>query len=299
MDQEHRQRIKWWMAGCLVCTAILVDIIQALLTLVAIGVVLSPIITVGATFLFWIWYMMLGVSFMTNPKRLATFAAESLGELIPAADALPLWTIGTIMTIIITRSEDKGGIIGKAAHVAAPIMQRRAQVTAINRDIKDQIENSGLRSGRDRVGGNTLDLKNKNAQASKKPLVNEQQQKQGDAGQSAGLQQEIQKLKDDIAYAKQEIQRLKTQAEEKKQAYEQHEKSTTEYIELLRSQGADQEKLRSLTTAQQQVLNRMYSEYQNIAGRMRMIDDAIWSKNNRLIEMERKAGTLKMEVAKN
>jgi len=30
----------------------------------------------------------------------------------------PVWTIGTIITIMITRSEDKGGLLGKVANVA-------------------------------------------------------------------------------------------------------------------------------------------------------------------------------------
>lgn len=101
----------------MIMTAFIVDLVQFLLTFVAIGLVASPVITVGSVMLFWLWSKLLGISFFSNPKQLATFATESLGELIPAVDALPLWTIGTIAIVIISRSEDKGGIIGKAANI--------------------------------------------------------------------------------------------------------------------------------------------------------------------------------------
>ena len=66
---------------------------------------------------------MLGVSFITSPKRLATMAVQAVAEIIPGLDALPVLTVGTILLIIITRSEDKGGIIGKIAD-AVPIPKK-------------------------------------------------------------------------------------------------------------------------------------------------------------------------------
>lgn len=89
-DTEHQQRIKMWMAGCLIVVALFVDFFQFLLTLLAIGVFIAPVITVGATVLFWIWFKLLGISFTTSPKKFATFAIESVGELIPIVNALPL-----------------------------------------------------------------------------------------------------------------------------------------------------------------------------------------------------------------
>ncbi len=117
-EPEKKQRIKTWMAACLVATAGSIDLLQALLTLVAIGVVFSPVISIGATFLFWLWLNILGVSFISSPKRLATMAIQAMAEIIPGIDALPALTLGTILLIVITRSEDKGGIIGKAASLA-------------------------------------------------------------------------------------------------------------------------------------------------------------------------------------
>jgi hypothetical protein len=125
-DPESRQRIKWWMATCLISVALLIDAIQALLTFMVIGAVLSPIISVGAAFLFWLWYQILGVSYIKNPKRLTTFGVQSLIEIIPAIDIFPALTLGNIITVLITRSEDKGGIISKVASVG------RARATNIN-----------------------------------------------------------------------------------------------------------------------------------------------------------------------
>jgi hypothetical protein len=124
MQQEINYRIKWWMGGLMIMTAAVIDLIQFLLTFVAIGLVMAPVITVGSVMLFWLWSKLLGISFFSNPKQLATFAAESLGELIPAVDALPLWTLGTIAIVIISRSEDKGGLIGKASNIASPMMNK-------------------------------------------------------------------------------------------------------------------------------------------------------------------------------
>ncbi len=123
---EKKERIPLWMAGCLVAVAVLIDLIQAITTAFAIGAFLSPLISVAASMLYWIWYKMLGISFVGNPKQLATFTTECFLEIVPVADALPMWSIGTIITIIITRSEDKGGIIGQAANMAKPLMGNKA-----------------------------------------------------------------------------------------------------------------------------------------------------------------------------
>lgn len=122
-ETEKKQRIEGWMAACLVTFAGSVDLFQALLTFIAVGVVLAPVISVGVSFILWLWLSMLGVSFITSPKRLATMTVQAVAEIIPGLDALPVLTVGVILLIIITRSEDKGGIIGKVAD-AVPIPKR-------------------------------------------------------------------------------------------------------------------------------------------------------------------------------
>jgi hypothetical protein len=120
---EDRQRIKIWMAACMLFFAGFVDLFQALLTALAIGTVLAPVMSVGADFVLWLWCAMLGISFIKSPKRLATMLIQAVAELIPAMDALPILTAGTLLLIIITRAEDSGGIIGKVTN-SVPSMKK-------------------------------------------------------------------------------------------------------------------------------------------------------------------------------
>lgn len=116
-QEEKRERIKKWMAACLVIVAGCVDAAQALLTAVAIGAVLSPVISAVAWFGFWVWFMILGVSFVSNPKKLLTMGTAGILEVVPVLGALPAFTAGIAITVFITMAEDKGGIIGKATGV--------------------------------------------------------------------------------------------------------------------------------------------------------------------------------------
>lgn len=113
--ENKRKRIKMWMAACIVIVAGCVDAAQALLTGVAIGAVLSPVISVVAWFAFWVWFMILGVSYISNPKKIAAMGGAGILEIIPILGALPAFTAGVATTVFLTMSEDKGGIIGKAA----------------------------------------------------------------------------------------------------------------------------------------------------------------------------------------
>lgn len=81
-------------------TAIFFDVVQAGLTLFGIGLVASPFISVFAGCVFFLWFMMHGIS-LINPKRLAAMGGGFLAELIPAVDALPAWT-GTVLYTIST-----------------------------------------------------------------------------------------------------------------------------------------------------------------------------------------------------
>ncbi|OHB14884.1 MAG: hypothetical protein A2431_02945 [Candidatus Zambryskibacteria bacterium RIFOXYC1_FULL_39_10] len=112
---EKRERIKKWMAVCLITVAVCVDLAQALLTAVAIGAVLGPVISAVAWFGFWVWFMILGVSFVSNPKKLLSMGGAGIIEIIPVFGALPAFTAGVAATVFITMAEDKGGIISKAA----------------------------------------------------------------------------------------------------------------------------------------------------------------------------------------
>ena len=117
-QEEKKGRIKIWMGAAMIIVALSIDIFNAILNIAAIGEVLSSIISPIATFAFVIWFWMLGVSFMKNPKKLAAMGGQAIVGLIPIINTLPELTLGVLITIILTRSEDKGGLLGKAADMA-------------------------------------------------------------------------------------------------------------------------------------------------------------------------------------
>ena len=116
-DGEKKQRIKLWMATIMVVAVISIDIFNALLNLFAIGEVLSSIISPIATFAFVIWFWILGANFVKKPKKLAAMGGQAIIGLIPVINTLPELTLGVIITILLTRSEDKGGLLSKATNI--------------------------------------------------------------------------------------------------------------------------------------------------------------------------------------
>ena len=82
------------------CLAGIFDGAQALLSLVAIGVIVSPFISVFAGMSFWFWFSMHEVSFV-DWRRLSALLGGGLSELIPVIGALPFW-IGIVWYIVRT-----------------------------------------------------------------------------------------------------------------------------------------------------------------------------------------------------
>ncbi|MEY4602310.1 MAG: hypothetical protein RL292_251 [Candidatus Parcubacteria bacterium] len=83
-------------------TAGIIDAVQAFLLLFAIGAVLNTFISIFMVFVFFLWFMMHGVSFV-SPKRLMGMGGGFLVELIPVLDALPAWTGAVLYTISTTK----------------------------------------------------------------------------------------------------------------------------------------------------------------------------------------------------
>lgn len=83
-------------------TAGIIDAVQAFLLLFAIGAVLNTFISIFMVFVFFLWFMMHGVSFV-SPKRLMGMGGGFLVELIPVLDALPAWTAAVWYTISTTK----------------------------------------------------------------------------------------------------------------------------------------------------------------------------------------------------
>lgn len=106
-QEEKRERIKGWMATCMITVAILFDVIS----------LVAPVITpVIAYFVYWVWFLILGVSFTKSPKKLASMGISAIIEVF--FSFLPAFTAGIAATIFITRAEDKGGALGKVVSMA-------------------------------------------------------------------------------------------------------------------------------------------------------------------------------------
>lgn len=110
MQEQKKERIKTWMAACMVIVALCVDGLQWLLFFI------GPIISIGAYFAFWIWFKILGVSFVGSPKKFGTMGVTALTETV--FGFLPVFTLGILAVVLMTMAEDKGGMLGKAAGLA-------------------------------------------------------------------------------------------------------------------------------------------------------------------------------------
>ncbi len=112
---KHEQRIKIWMAWALIISALLTDLAEMFITwlgIIFVGGLISEIIAFVATVAFGVWFLILGVPFTSNTKKLTLSIVTIIVELIPGFDAVPVlafgWTIGMVITIGMTRMEDKG-----------------------------------------------------------------------------------------------------------------------------------------------------------------------------------------------
>lgn len=79
-------------------TAGITDAVQAFLLLFAIGAVLNTFISIFMICVFFLWFLMHGVSFIT-PKRFGAMFGGSVIEVVPALNAIPTWlaTVGYII----------------------------------------------------------------------------------------------------------------------------------------------------------------------------------------------------------
>lgn len=96
-------------AGFMLALALLIDGIQFLLALTAIGSIVGSVMAPLAAFGFWLWFALLGVKF-TGPgaaRKALTGLGSLVAEFIPLINALPAVTLGVAATILIERIEEK------------------------------------------------------------------------------------------------------------------------------------------------------------------------------------------------
>ncbi len=95
---ENKREIPYSTVVLMLCLAGIFDAIQAILSFFAIGVIISPFISMFASMTFWFWFSTYEVSFIDRRRFLALFGG-GVAELIPVVDALPFW-IGSVWYII-------------------------------------------------------------------------------------------------------------------------------------------------------------------------------------------------------
>ncbi len=108
------ERIKGWVASCITIFALCVDAIQAKLTAIAIGVVLGPIISVGAYTAVGITFLLCGVSLLGDSRKILTLIGT--GAVEATFSFIPGFTGWAVMIILQTWAEDgKEGWLGEIA----------------------------------------------------------------------------------------------------------------------------------------------------------------------------------------
>lgn len=95
---DGHQRIGMGPATLMVLFALVVDGIQAFLTLIIIGLFVNPVINLMVAPLFSIWFSHYGEGMMSR-KNFAPFMGTAVAEFIPALNAFPLWTGFVCFTI--------------------------------------------------------------------------------------------------------------------------------------------------------------------------------------------------------
>ncbi len=107
--QKIKYRVDNTQAIFLISASLMVDVVQAIFDLVAVGAIINRIITIFVWPIFLTWFYFLGIKFTKgNGKNLGTSVIGMVIELIPGLDLLPGWTVATIRLIALSRREDKG-----------------------------------------------------------------------------------------------------------------------------------------------------------------------------------------------
>lgn len=102
---EKIERIPNSTGAIMLTFALFIDILQALLEFMIIGLILNPLITIITWLIFWLWFNIRGVNFSKSTKRVLSTAFTALVEMTPLS-FLPTWSFNTFYLIYTARQED-------------------------------------------------------------------------------------------------------------------------------------------------------------------------------------------------
>lgn len=112
----------------MITVALVFDGLQFILTLLLVGVVLNPIITVAAYLIFFLWFT-LGCGVKFRGKSLTGGITTLILEFVPGLNALPGITFGVVITILTSWSEAtlaKGGAVGAVAKKTTQSLEKKS-----------------------------------------------------------------------------------------------------------------------------------------------------------------------------
>jgi hypothetical protein len=114
MPEKKKNRIGNIMCAVMIFIALIFDALGFLFAIpfLGAGIITTLIITPIEYILFWFLFKINGVGFLTRgaSKRLAAMVIPFIVELIPEINALPVVTIGIIVTLVLVRIEDRSGV---------------------------------------------------------------------------------------------------------------------------------------------------------------------------------------------
>jgi hypothetical protein len=90
--------------------ALVLDLVQILLTLTGVGALLAWLVTAVGTTAFGIWFLLMRVNYFSGRKAAQKMAATLAGvvaEFVPVINALPAMTISVIAVVLLSRAEDR------------------------------------------------------------------------------------------------------------------------------------------------------------------------------------------------
>lgn len=105
-------RVSPVVGGFMVALAVIADLFQVLLTLTGIFAIAGTLVSFFTLTILGVWFTILRVSFIEGRRGVSKFLTvltTSVAEIIPFVGGLPTLTIGTILTIRISRQEDRKG----------------------------------------------------------------------------------------------------------------------------------------------------------------------------------------------
>ena len=150
-EPEVKYRIGTVVGFFIVSTAFFFDAIGFLLMLTGIGEIMTEIIGITGSILFFFWFLFLRVSFMSGKAtaKLGVMGAGSIVEIIPFVNGIsPTFTIETVSLIYITRKEDKEKAekdnearLLKGAQQQQKVEQKKTQFNNLKRQMQQERAN--------------------------------------------------------------------------------------------------------------------------------------------------------------